>query len=47
MKTLLSKNADPYLKDNHGHNIIHIATQGDKVNAIHYLLKNFNFNPND
>lgn len=35
------------MKDWFGHNIIHIATQGDKVNTIYFLLKNFPFDSND
>ena len=27
--------------------MIHIAAQGDKVNAIYYFIKNFNFDVND
>lgn len=47
IKLLERKRADPYIRDKYGHNIIHISTQGDKVNAMHYLLKNFNFDTND
>ena len=44
---LIDLGANPFIRDKFGHNIIHIATQGDKVRSIHYLLKNYNFDAND
>jgi len=44
---LIKLGANPFIKDNDGHNVIHIAAQGDKVNVIHYFIKNFNFDVND
>ena len=43
----MERGADVFAKDKYGHNIIHIATQGDKVNTIHFLLKTFPFDAND
>ena len=36
---LIDNGANPYIKDNDGHNVIHIAAQGDKVNVIFYFCK--------
>jgi ankyrin repeat protein len=44
---LIDNGGNPYIKDNDGHNVIHIAAQGDKVNVIYYFIKNFNFDVND
>lgn len=47
IKYLILEGADPFVKDNDGHNVIHIAAQGDKVNVIYFFIKNFNFDVND
>ena len=47
IKYLITHGGNPFIKDSDGHNVIHIAAQGDKVNAIHYFIKNFNFDVND
>lgn len=44
---LINLGGNPFIKDNDGHNVIHIAAQGDKVNVIHYFIKNYNFDVND
>lgn len=47
IKYLISLGADPYIKDNDGHNVIHVAAQGDQVAAIYYFLSNYNFDINE
>ena len=47
IKYLIALGGNPFIKDSDGHNVIHIASQGDKVNVIHYFIKNFNFDVND
>lgn len=47
IKYLTDNGANPFTKDKDGHNVIHIASQGDKVSAIYFFLKNFNFDIND
>lgn len=44
---LIQLGGNPFIKDNDGHNVIHIASQGDKVNVVYYFIKNFNFDVND
>ena len=44
---LINYGGSPFVKDNDGHNVIHIAAQGDKVNVIHYFIKNFTFDVNE
>ena len=47
IKYLTKLGANPFIEDKDGHNVIHIAAQGDKVNVIYYFLQNFNFDVND
>lgn len=47
IRYLINHGGNPFIKDYDGHNVIHIAAQGDKVNAIYYFIKNFNFDVND
>lgn len=47
IKYLTELGANPFLKDKDGHNVIHIAAQGDQVAAIYFFIQNFNFDIND
>ena len=47
IKFLISHGANPFVKDKDGHNVIHIAAQGDQIGAIYYYIQNFNFDLND
>lgn len=47
IKYLTSLGANPFLKDKDGHNVLHIASQGDQVAAIYYFITNFSFDLNE
>lgn len=47
IKLLISHGANPFVKDKDGHNVIHIAAQGDQVATIYYFITNYNFDLND
>jgi ankyrin repeat protein len=39
---LLANGADPYLRTDEGLSLIHLAAEGDAVNAIYHFNKKFN-----
>ena len=47
IKYLIEWGGNPFIWDNDGHNVIHIAAQGDKVSTIYYFIKNYNFDVNE